>query len=153
MASTTNDQEPLDFVAGHCACTAVAYVLNLSPEEQDQDQAGPSSSINQNSRKPAGLTLAAACHCSKCQRLNGAPFVWTTHWKEDSVKWFPPPRQRRVRGADRESLEMEKLNLQGEEQSKHQAETSDGVEDDDENQGEFLWEYQSRKEERCRVNS
>ncbi|KAK0532639.1 hypothetical protein OC834_002534 [Tilletia horrida] len=38
----------------------------------------------------ADCTLSAFCHCSKCQLLNGAPFVWTTHWVERAVRWLGP---------------------------------------------------------------
>ncbi|KAK9900043.1 hypothetical protein P389DRAFT_165174 [Cystobasidium minutum MCA 4210] len=33
------------------------------------------------------LKVSAFCHCSRCQRLNGAPCIWTTHWKAEGVIW------------------------------------------------------------------
>lgn len=34
------------------------------------------------------FALSAYCHCTRCQRLNGAPFIWTTHWYgRESVDW------------------------------------------------------------------
>lgn len=53
---------------GHCACTRTRFTLNLT-------------------NLPSDLRLSAYCHCSKCQRLNGAPFIWTTHWAESAVRW------------------------------------------------------------------
>lgn len=96
QADSHAQAQALDFVAGHCACTAVAYVLDLSTEQDllnsgSQPQGQASASNHSKQSRPIGLTLSTYCHCSKCQRFNGAPFVWTTHWKEESVTWFPPP--------------------------------------------------------------
>ncbi|EPQ32142.1 uncharacterized protein PFL1_00339 [Pseudozyma flocculosa PF-1] len=57
---------PSASLRGHCACGALRYTLDASP---------------------SNLLLSAYCHCTRCQRLNGAPFVWTTHWKKDAVAW------------------------------------------------------------------
>ncbi|KAI3479803.1 hypothetical protein L1887_58198 [Cichorium endivia] len=51
---------------GHCHCGALEYQLNADP---------------------AHLRLSAFCHCTRCQRINGAPYVWTTHWAKDAVTW------------------------------------------------------------------
>lgn len=60
-----------EVLRGHCACGALSYTISLAQIEQD-------------------LTLSAFCHCSRCQRINGAPFVWSTHWLYSAVSWSPP---------------------------------------------------------------
>ncbi|CAO1615152.1 unnamed protein product [Sympodiomycopsis kandeliae] len=55
-------------ITGHCYCKRTAYTVRLTNLSSD-------------------LRLSAYCHCSNCQRLNGAPFIWTTHWAEDAVAW------------------------------------------------------------------
>lgn len=54
---------------GHCNCGALEYSLEATP---------------------ANLCLSAFCHCTQCQRINGAPYVWTTHWKKEAVTWSSP---------------------------------------------------------------
>ncbi|KAN0066364.1 hypothetical protein ACQY0O_000458 [Thecaphora frezii] len=51
---------------GYCACQSLRFSLDASP---------------------SNLLLSAYCHCTRCQRLNGAPFVWTTHWTKQAVTW------------------------------------------------------------------
>ncbi|PWN48661.1 glycoside hydrolase/deacetylase [Violaceomyces palustris] len=63
---------------GHCFCKKLAFTIDIS--------------------SPSNLTLSAACHCSQCQRLNGAPFIYTTHWKKNAVTWFPQPEQSQEAG-------------------------------------------------------
>ncbi|KAK0545294.1 hypothetical protein OC846_005723 [Tilletia horrida] len=60
-------EDPIKPLSGSCFCKALQY--DLHP-------------INR-----SDLTLSAYCHCSKCQILNGAPYVWTTHWTDRSVSW------------------------------------------------------------------
>ncbi|PRP81786.1 hypothetical protein PROFUN_10775 [Planoprotostelium fungivorum] len=62
MTSTT--------ITGHCHCKSLQYSLEASKDNLD---------------------LSAYCHCSQCQRLNGAPFIWTTHWKGKAVKFSNIP--------------------------------------------------------------
>lgn len=57
------------YVDGHCHCGKTRFRLSLTDIESD-------------------LALSAFCHCTKCQRLNGAPFVWTTHWEKEAVEWI-----------------------------------------------------------------
>lgn len=71
---------------GHCFCRAVAYTVDVSDL--------------------SNLTLSAYCHCTKCQRLNGAPFVFSTHWKEAAVQWFPAPAP----ATAREELDEQQAN-------------------------------------------
>jgi hypothetical protein len=54
---------------GHCACGALSYTLTPS---------GPP-------------RLSAYCHCTRCQRFNGAPFVHTMHLPYAAVQWHPSP--------------------------------------------------------------
>lgn len=54
---------------GHCDCGALEYQLDASP---------------------ANLRMSAYCHCTRCQRINGAPYVWTTHWTKQAVTWSSP---------------------------------------------------------------
>ena len=54
---------------GHCNCGALEYQLDATP---------------------ANLLLSAYCHCTRCQRINGAPYIWTTHWKKEAVTWSSP---------------------------------------------------------------
>ena len=58
-------------IGGHCACGALQYRIDVSNVRSD-------------------LQLSAYCHCTRCQRFNGAPFVWTTHWLYHAVTWNPP---------------------------------------------------------------
>ncbi|UZJ53878.1 hypothetical protein CBS101457_003198 [Exobasidium rhododendri] len=58
-------------IRGHCACGSLRYTIDVSNIDRD-------------------LKLSMYCHCSQCQRLNGAPFVWSTHWSYPSVTWDPP---------------------------------------------------------------
>ncbi|PWZ02924.1 glycoside hydrolase/deacetylase [Testicularia cyperi] len=51
---------------GHCACGSLEYQLEAAAEN---------------------LKLSAYCHCTRCQRLNGAPYIWTTHWTKNAVSW------------------------------------------------------------------
>ncbi|SNX81434.1 related to Chitin deacetylase 1 [Melanopsichium pennsylvanicum] len=51
---------------GHCNCGALSYTLDASP---------------------SNLRLSAYCHCTRCQRINGAPYIWTTHWAKNAVTW------------------------------------------------------------------
>ena len=52
---------------GACYCGATSFTL---PDAKDT------------------LTMSAYCHCSRCSRLAGAPFIWTAHWKgKNSVEW------------------------------------------------------------------
>ncbi|CAD6929597.1 unnamed protein product [Tilletia controversa] len=55
-------------LTGSCFCKSLQYKLH--PQSPDD------------------CTLTAYCHCSKCQILNGAPYVWTTHWVERAVTWI-----------------------------------------------------------------
>lgn len=54
---------------GHCHCGKTRYRLRLT-------------------NVPSDLALSGYCHCTKCQRLNGAPFIWTTHWEAGAVEWI-----------------------------------------------------------------
>ena len=58
---------------GSCFCTSTTYALHLID--------------NQTTPLSSNLTLSAYCHCSGCQRMNGAPFIHTTHWKEGALVW------------------------------------------------------------------
>ena len=58
-------------IRGHCACGQLHY--SISTRDVDRD-----------------LALSAYCHCSRCQRLNGAPYVWSTHWLYSALSWYPP---------------------------------------------------------------
>lgn len=58
-------------IKGHCACGSLRYRIDVSNIERD-------------------LVLSGYCHCSQCQRLNGAPFVWTNHWLYPALTWDPP---------------------------------------------------------------
>ncbi len=53
---------------GHCACGRARFTISVSPGAPE-------------------CILRNACHCSTCSRINGAPFIWTSHWKYDAVKW------------------------------------------------------------------
>lgn len=70
--ASTSSPGPLpplpEYTTGHCACKRTRYRLQLTNLQDD-------------------LRLSAYCHCTSCQRLNGAPFVWTTHWAEEVVQW------------------------------------------------------------------
>lgn len=70
--SSSSQASPLpplpQHTTGHCACKRTRYRVQLTNLEDD-------------------LRLSAYCHCTSCQRLNGAPFVWTTHWAEEAVEW------------------------------------------------------------------
>jgi hypothetical protein len=70
--SSSSQASPLpplpEYTTGHCACKRSRYRVQLTNLQDD-------------------LRLSAYCHCTSCQRLNGAPFVWTTHWAEEAVKW------------------------------------------------------------------
>ncbi|MBW0496195.1 hypothetical protein O181_035910 [Austropuccinia psidii MF-1] len=55
--------------------------------EINQPADSHSNTADGNLMKPSNLTLSAYCHCTNCQRLNGAPFVWTTHWKNHALHW------------------------------------------------------------------
>lgn len=71
MSSPASPPPPptlLDQTTGHCACKRTTFTVRLNNISSD-------------------LRLSAYCHCSQCQRLNGAPFIWTTHWAEDAVHW------------------------------------------------------------------
>lgn len=59
-----------DAIHGHCACGALQYSIDIRNIEND-------------------LKLAAYCHCARCQRLNGAPYIWTNHWLYHAVTWKP----------------------------------------------------------------
>lgn len=66
------DDDPLSkqlplTLEGSCFCKLTTFKINFTDRSD--------------------LTLSAFCHCSSCQRLNGAPFVHTTHWRERSVVW------------------------------------------------------------------
>ncbi|PWN22776.1 hypothetical protein BCV69DRAFT_96777 [Microstroma glucosiphilum] len=66
---SSNALPPLpEYTTGHCACKRTQYRVQLTNLQED-------------------LRLTAYCHCTSCQRLNGAPFVWTTHWAEEAVQW------------------------------------------------------------------
>ncbi|KAL9936201.1 hypothetical protein V8E36_005043 [Tilletia maclaganii] len=54
-------------LTGACFCKSLPYTIQAKRKED--------------------CTLSAFCHCSKCQVLNGAPYVWTTHWVEDAITW------------------------------------------------------------------
>lgn len=70
--SSSSQASPLpplpEYTTGHCACKRTRYRVQLTNLQDD-------------------LRLSAYCHCTSCQRLNGAPFVWTTHWAEEVVQW------------------------------------------------------------------
>ncbi|PWN45251.1 hypothetical protein IE81DRAFT_364268 [Ceraceosorus guamensis] len=73
MAST--DASRLDeaydedlLVPGHCACGALSFIIDL------------------NVGRPS---TSAYCHCTRCQRFNGAPFVHTLHLPFAAVSWMP----------------------------------------------------------------
>lgn len=53
-ASTMSDS---DTISGSCYCSATSFRI---------------------SRPAENLTLSSYCHCSRCQRLNGAPFIWVS---------------------------------------------------------------------------
>ncbi|KAE8231891.1 hypothetical protein CF326_g3085 [Tilletia indica] len=55
-------------LTGSCFCKSLRYKLH--PQRRED------------------CTLTAYCHCSKCQILNGAPYVWTTHWVEGALTWI-----------------------------------------------------------------
>ncbi|TKY90153.1 hypothetical protein EX895_000151 [Sporisorium graminicola] len=57
---------------GHCNCGALEYTLDATP---------------------ANLRMSAFCHCTRCQRINGAPYIWTTHWKKEAVTWSSAPHK------------------------------------------------------------
>lgn len=61
----------MSFIHGHCGCGALKYKIDISNIDKD-------------------LALSAYCHCASCQRINGAPFIWTSHWEYDAVVWDPP---------------------------------------------------------------
>lgn len=63
----TNDER---FIHGHCACGSLRFKIDIQNIAND-------------------LTLSMFCHCSRCQRLNGAPYIWSNHWSFDAVQWFP----------------------------------------------------------------
>lgn len=74
LASPSSTSLP-SHTTGHCHCGKTRYRLRLTDIESD-------------------LALSGYCHCSKCQRLNGAPFVWTTHWEGGAVEWLEPEPDR-----------------------------------------------------------
>lgn len=55
-------------VAGHCACGSLRYTIELR----------------------GALPLSMYCHCSSCQRFNGAPFVHSLHIPYEWLTWSPP---------------------------------------------------------------
>ncbi|CAO1638007.1 unnamed protein product [Parajaminaea phylloscopi] len=65
------DTDLPNHTTGQCHCGRTRYRLRLDKMSSD-------------------LALSAYCHCSSCQRLNGAPFIWTTHWEEAAVEWLLP---------------------------------------------------------------
>jgi hypothetical protein len=67
MSSTTKARH----IAGHCACGSLRYRIDVTNIDTD-------------------LVLSGYCHCSQCQRLNGAPYVWTNHWQYKALTWDPP---------------------------------------------------------------
>lgn len=60
------------YIHGHCACGLLHYRIDV----RDIDDV---------------LQLATYCHCARCQRLNGAPYIWSNHWLYRAVEWFPTP--------------------------------------------------------------
>ncbi|EGG02604.1 uncharacterized protein MELLADRAFT_66138 [Melampsora larici-populina 98AG31] len=76
----------LQTLSGSCFCENVQFSIDIT----NKAQSSIDSETSENSIKtiPENLTLSAYCHCTNCQRLNGSPFVWTTHWKQESLKWL-----------------------------------------------------------------
>lgn len=72
MAETTTTTA--GHVHGYCACGRLRYTIDCSNLDSD-------------------LTLSAFCHCSRCQRINGAPFVHSLHLKYPAVTWDPQPEK------------------------------------------------------------
>ncbi|KAH9812035.1 Mss4-like protein [Melampsora americana] len=72
---------------GSCFCENVQYIIDITHQTQISNHTPPNLK-KEPGRIPENLTLTAYCHCTNCQRLNGSPFVWTTHWKEDSLRWL-----------------------------------------------------------------
>lgn len=75
----------LQTLHGSCFCGNVQYSIDISNKPQTSNDPETKETIE---RIPENLTLSAYCHCTNCQRLNGCPFVWTTHWKQESLKWI-----------------------------------------------------------------
>ena len=68
-SSSSSSQDLPKFTTGHCSCGRSRYRVDLTNLSSD-------------------LRLTAYCHCSRCARLNGAPFIWTTHWAQEAVTWL-----------------------------------------------------------------
>ncbi|KAK7063888.1 Mss4-like protein [Favolaschia claudopus] len=49
--------------SGTCYCGSVSYTVTGNP------------------------TLSAFCHCTRCQRMNGAAFIWTIHFPATAFIW------------------------------------------------------------------
>lgn len=64
-------------VHGHCGCGKAQYTVTLTPPDAPE------------------CYLRGACHCTTCSRINGSPYIWTSHWVASTVKWVgatqPPP--------------------------------------------------------------
>ncbi|EGG02603.1 uncharacterized protein MELLADRAFT_109905 [Melampsora larici-populina 98AG31] len=79
----------LQTLNGSCFCQHVQFSIHLSNEASNTNQSDLEKKHKAASEiKPENLILSAYCHCTNCQRRNGAPFVWTTHWKHEAIKWI-----------------------------------------------------------------
>lgn len=74
MAETTTTTTTAGHVHGYCACGRLRYTIDCTNLDSD-------------------LTLSAFCHCSRCQRINGAPFVHSLHLKYPAVTWDSKPEK------------------------------------------------------------
>lgn len=59
-----------EIIHGHCACGSLRFSIDIRNIKND-------------------LALSMFCHCSRCQRLNGSPYIWSNHWLYSAVKWYP----------------------------------------------------------------
>ncbi|EPQ60112.1 hypothetical protein GLOTRDRAFT_67467 [Gloeophyllum trabeum ATCC 11539] len=59
-------QEDEDVIQGSCFCGGVSYEVYGTP------------------------VLSAFCHCTKCQRMTGCPFVHTIHYDASAFAWTHP---------------------------------------------------------------
>lgn len=83
--------EHLQTLHGSCFCQHVQFTIHLSDSNKTSNTTQSEIEKKQKSAsdvKPDNLILSAYCHCTNCQRRNGTPFVWTTHWKHEAIKWI-----------------------------------------------------------------
>ncbi|KAG0149858.1 hypothetical protein CROQUDRAFT_668966 [Cronartium quercuum f. sp. fusiforme G11] len=95
---------------GSCFCHHVQFIINLESDTSSIKSISNKKLIDSPSQfTPTNLTLSAYCHCTNCQRLNGSPFVWTTHWKHQALVWISPsmvPFNSKVEGGLPETVDV-----------------------------------------------